>query len=387
MKQELTTLLSGAGLGATLIYLLDPNAGPRRRALLRDRLVSLSHTAGNQLEPTGRDLLNRLQGVGAELLSLLGPDDVSDEVLVQRVRARLGRYTSHPRAIEVDATEGRVVLSGPILRHEVEQLLTAVATTRGVRSVENELEVHKTRDNVPALQGGTPRTGEKFELQQSHWSPAARLVMAIVGTMLSLYGLRRRGLAGLMAGAPGLLISARAVTNLPLKRLLGVDAGRRAVEVQKTINVAAPVEEVYAFWSNFENFPRFMSNVREVRNHGHGRSHWTVDGPAGVPVAWNAVVTREIPDRLIAWRSEPSSVIGNAGIVHFSPNAQGGTQIHIKMAYNPPAGALGHSVAVFFGSDPKAAMDEDLVHFKTLVEEGKTTASDQTVLREEVAPR
>src|SRR5947199_3803675 len=83
----------------------------------------------------------------------------------------------------------------------------------------------------------------------------------------------------------GASLAVCAGTNLGMKRLTGVDAGRRAVDIQKTMNVAAPLEDVFEFWSAYENFPRFMANVRDVRATGRaGHSHWTVSGPVGSTV-------------------------------------------------------------------------------------------------------
>ena len=384
MKKNLTTLASGIGLGAALVYLTDPERGRRRRALVRDQLVSLAHETGEAIGPTARDLRNRAQGLVARTTHLFRKEDVPDVVLEQRVRARLGRFTSHPGSIEVSADQGRVTLRGPILAHELEQTLAAVRSVPGVRSVNNQLEVHKQPGDVPGLQGGKPRPGERPDIFQEYWAPTTRLLVGVGSGALALYGALRRNLIGAFLGSVGLGMLARALTNKPVKRLLGVEAGRRAVDVQKIINANAPVEEVYRFWSNFENFPRFMSHVREVKNLGNGRWRWTVDGPAGVPVSWNAVVTKQVENEVLAWRSEEGSIVGNAGIVRFQPNEQGGTRIDIKMTYNPPAGAVGHAVASFFGRDPKSVMDDDLVRFKTLIEQGKTTAEGETVTREEL---
>ena len=384
MNKNLTTLASGIGLGAALMYLTDPERGRRRRALVRDQLVSLANETGEAIGPTVRDLRNRARGLVARITHLFRKEEVPDVVLEQRVRAKLGRFTSHPGSIEVSADQGRVTLRGPILAHELEQTLAAVRSVPGVRSVNNQLEVHKQPGDVPGLQGGRPRPGERPDIFQEYWAPTTRLLVGVGSGALALYGALRRNLIGAFLGSVGLGMLARALTNKPVKRLLGVEAGRRAVDVQKIINVNAPVEEVYRFWSNFENFPRFMSHVREVKNLGNGRWRWTVDGPAGVPVSWNAVVTKQVDNEVLAWRSEEGSIVGNAGIVRFQPNEQGGTRIDIKMTYNPPAGALGHAVASFFGSDPKSAMDDDLVRFKTLIEQGKTTAKGETVTREEL---
>ena len=157
---------------------------------------------------------------------------------------------------------------------------------------------------------------------------------------------------------------------MELKRLTGVDAGRRAVEIQKTINVAAPIEQVYRFWTNYDNFPRFMSNVREVRDAGNGMSHWAVDGPAGLPVEWDAVVTLRVPNEIFAWKSVEGASVENAGLVRFDRNEDDSTRVQIRLSYNPPAGAVGHAVAALFGADPKAQMDEDLMRMKSFIETG-----------------
>ena len=97
------------------------------------------------------------------------------------------------------------------------------------------------------------------------------------------------------------MLCLRATTNRDLPSLLGF--GERGITVQKTIHVAAPVEQVFAFWTDYQNFPRFMHNVREVRPVSENRSHWVVAGPAGVPVQWTAEVTRVVPGALIEWCS------------------------------------------------------------------------------------
>jgi uncharacterized membrane protein len=166
-------------------------------------------------------------------------------------------------------------------------------------------------------------------------------------------------------------VIARAAANVPTNRLLGIGSRRRAVDVQKTIVINAPVGEVYAFWSSYENFPRFLSRVREVRESGRvpRQSHWTVAGPAGTRVDFDAELTKVVPNKLIAWRTLPGSPVAHAGVVRFDPEADG-TRVHIRMSYNPPAGWLGHGVASTFGVDPKHSMDADLVRVKTLIETG-----------------
>jgi uncharacterized membrane protein len=162
----------------------------------------------------------------------------------------------------------------------------------------------------------------------------------------------------------------RAATNREFSSLVGVGENCRGVNVQKTINVNAPVERVFAFWRDYQNFPRFMTNVRDVRVLDEHRSQWIVSGPAGVPIDWISEVTRIVPNRRIEWRSEPGSPVHHIGAVHFDPNGNGGTRLDIQLCYVPPAGALGHAVAKVFGSDPKSEMDADLMRMKTMIESG-----------------
>jgi uncharacterized membrane protein len=174
-------------------------------------------------------------------------------------------------------------------------------------------------------------------------------------------------------------VLARALTNLPARRLTGIGAGRRAIDLQKVINVAAPVDRVWELWSNYQNFPRFMAHLKEVRRSGEGQSHWVARGPAGTRIEWDAITTEWVPNEVLAWRSVEGSPVMNAGIVRFQPNPDGTTRIDVRISYNPPGGALGHAVAALFGTDPKRAMDEDMVRLKSLLEEGKASADEGQV--------
>jgi len=181
----------------------------------------------------------------------------------------------------------------------------------------------------------------------------------------------------------GLGLLARAATNLPSSRLIGVGAGHRGIDTQKTITVAVPIDRVWELWSNFENFPLFMAHLREVRRIDQNRSDWVAVGPAGIPVEWEAVITEWVPNELIAWESIEGSVVDTAGTVRFQP-VESGTEIDVRISYNPPAGAIGHAIASLFGTDPKHAMDEDMVRLKSLLEEGKTRAEGEQVQLDEI---
>lgn len=149
-----TALLGAIGIGAALMYFLDPDRGSRRRKLALDQLVHTRHVAGDTLGATKRDLGNRARGVAATTRSRFADDHADGRVIEERVRAELGRIVSHPHAIEVTAEGGHVTLSGPILAHEAEELERQVRKVRGVTEVENHLDVHERAEGVPSLQGG-----------------------------------------------------------------------------------------------------------------------------------------------------------------------------------------------------------------------------------------
>lgn len=162
--KQLALLGGGAGLGAGLMYLLDPQGGNQRRTLARDK-AKQAYTASSDavrksasgLGNTGRGLAERSRGLVSGAGSFLSADGVKDRVLSELIRARLSRWVSHPGAIEVDVKEGNVTLRGHILSTQSADLLLKVARLRGVKSVESELEVHPSADGVEAFQGTESR--------------------------------------------------------------------------------------------------------------------------------------------------------------------------------------------------------------------------------------
>jgi hypothetical protein len=185
--------LVGAVAGAAVMYLFDPDGGRRRRALVRDQLVHAAHRAEDVAETTSRDLGNRARGVVAELRGRLAADDVSDDVLTERVRARIGAVTGRAASIQTEVKDGCVTLSGPVLAEDAERLIRRVRAVRGVKDIANCLEVHAEPGNVPGLQGQPrpPRGGEVFELWQERWSPTAQLLVSLVGIAIAIWGLGR----------------------------------------------------------------------------------------------------------------------------------------------------------------------------------------------------
>jgi uncharacterized membrane protein len=284
----------------------------------------------------------------------------------------------------VTVSEGRVTLSGPVLSEEVDDLIRQIGRVRGVQEVRNELEIHQSSEGVPALQGEAAPTDSRD--RDENWTPTTRLLVGVAGGTLAVRGIRTGGPIGTALSLLGVGLIARAAGNIPARQLVGLGAQRRGFEFEKTIALAAPVDQAWEVWSHFENFPRFMAHLQEVRSVDDARSHWVAVGPAGLPVEWDAVVTDWVPQQFIGWSSVQGSPVETSGQVRFRRVGEGRSEIDIRLTYSPPGGVVGHAVAALWGSDPKQAMDEDLVRFKSLVEEGKTTASGEQVRLEEITP-
>lgn len=142
--------------------------------------------------------------------------------------------------------------------------------------------------------------------------------------------------------------------------------------VRKSITVNKPAEEIYRFWRNFENLPRFMNHLISVTPTDDRRSHWVAKGPAGTQVSWDAELTQDIPNELIAWRSLPGSTVENSGTVQFETATGGrGTIIRIELEYRPPGGVVGATIAKLFGEAPEKQIPVDLQRVKSLLETGE----------------
>jgi uncharacterized membrane protein len=149
-------------------------------------------------------------------------------------------------------------------------------------------------------------------------------------------------------------------------------SGARGIRVRESIRLELPVEDVYRFWRQLENLPRFMAHLHRVTEGPDGRSHWVAAGPAGVSVEWDAEIINEVENKLLAWRSLPGSDVVTAGSVNFDP-ARGGrtTELSVNLQYQPPAGKVGSLVAAAFGREPSQTVREDLRHLKQLLEAGE----------------
>jgi uncharacterized membrane protein len=152
------------------------------------------------------------------------------------------------------------------------------------------------------------------------------------------------------------------------------------VRVTKSVIINRSPEELYQFWHDFENLPRFMQNLESVQVTGEGRSHWVVKAPAGVVVEWDARVIEDRANEVIAWRSVEGADVDNSGSVRFERAPGGrGTKVSVEMLYHPPAGVIGAGVAKLFGNDPEWQVKDDLRRFKQVMEVGEIVRSDATI--------
>ncbi|HEY8432670.1 MAG TPA: BON domain-containing protein [Sandaracinaceae bacterium] len=192
-------LLAALAVGAAGAWLLDPVQGQRRRAALRHWLGSRGRALARFAGKGGRDLRNRAIGTIAEARGRLAEGAVPDDTLGERVRAALGHACSHPSAIDVEVQNGCVVLGGPVLAAEHHRLLRTVSGVRGVRAIEDHLELHASPDGVPALQGGVRRPA-RGRLQPR---PGTALLGAAIALGAGALGARRARSRLSSLGEPG----------------------------------------------------------------------------------------------------------------------------------------------------------------------------------------
>jgi uncharacterized membrane protein len=203
--------------------------------------------------------------------------------------------------------------------------------------------------------------------------------LAVLGTALNDDGADRGRVSAAMAAVLGVTaLDVLCATRLSRRNgntgRAPVRSGAVRVELATTIN--RPIDEVYSFWRNFQNFPRFMRHLESVEITGERTSRWRAKGPAGTRVEWDAdmIVDRE---DWIAWRSMEGADVQNSGSVRFqrAPGVRG-TEVRVQLEYHPPAGALGRGVAWIFGEEPEQQIHEDLHRAKQLMETGEVPLSD-----------
>jgi uncharacterized membrane protein len=212
-----------------------------------------------------------------------------------------------------------------------------------------------------------------------------RWISGIAGATIVGYGLGNRRLRSMLLPM-GLGLIGRAITGrCPVNRALGrnsADEERSGPMASLLSGEGSRIEqsiiihsrsrgELFHFWRQLDNLPRFMDNLESVTVLDPVRSHWVAKGPLGARVEWDAEIHNEIEDELIAWRSLPGSQVDQAGSVHFSPVSGGGTDVRVVMRYAAPGGKLGDAVAHILGDDPSRQVAEDLRRLKQVMDSGQ----------------
>ena len=214
---------------------------------------------------------------------------------------------------------------------------------------------------------------------------------AFAGGGLATYGLLRKDALGYALGALGLGLIYRASTghcstyqalginNVPAEDQGAVRAklGDVGIKVIHSVTVNKSPDDLYAYWRDFTNLPHIMDHLNSVTVQTNGRSHWVAKAPLGRSVEWDAEIINEVPGQLIAWQSLPGADVDNAGSVRFKPGPTGrGTEVRVELSYAPPAGKAGATVAKLLGEEPKRQLDDDLRHFKQLMETGERPTTE-----------
>ena len=216
--------------------------------------------------------------------------------------------------------------------------------------------------------------------QKTNISQAEKTWSLFAGGFFLLFGLIRRSIPLTALGA---YLTYRGKTgHCYLYQALDVDSARgaegRRVSLETAVTVHRPRDEVYRFWRNVENFPRFMRHLESVQASGDGRSHWVARIPGGIRLEWDAQITEEQENDKIAWSSLPGADLPNRGLVRlFDVPATGGTEVRMTLEYTPPGGGPGAAAAHLLKFLTTSEVQEDLRRFKQLLETGEVATAER----------
>jgi uncharacterized membrane protein len=239
-----------------------------------------------------------------------------------------------------------------------------------VRSQNRRQQHGLATDVLDRMTSAEPNVGE-----------AERVLSVVAGAGMVAWGVRHGGIAGMVAGVAGAALAARGFSGYcPVYASIGASSEERrfaqehgwstAASTMQRVTINKPKSEVYRFWRNFQNLPRFMENIERVDVQSNDRSHWVVKAPAGSRVEWDAIVTDDRTDERIAWESDENADVRNAGWVEFR-DAPGGTEVRALIAYEPPGGELGRILASLWGREPGQQAQADLHRLKRMLESGE----------------
>jgi len=278
--------------------------------------------------------------------------------IIQRL---IQKFVSHPVDVSSTFYDGKLILRGVMMEHEASKLELALSKVAGVLKVENRSTVLTSKSifqikrRSDQIENDQPtRTAGIFE----------RLGLAIAAIFVTAYSKKMRNPLLLLFGLGGL---ARAVTNIETTRLISILLQPR-LKVHRSIQVDAPIENVFEFWKRFENYPKFMSKVLRVSVNTNNGISWEYNGPAGSTLFLNTEIYRLIPNQQMGWRTARKSLIQHTGEVFLRENKSGVTIIDVILTFSIPGGLLASSIAHILGFDPRRTIDSDLILMKTIIE-------------------
>ena len=261
-----------------------------------------------------------------------------------------------------------------------------IAAPRAMARLIGVPDDHTTRNTMLALGLRELTSGvgilSRPESSAWRWSRVGGDIMdlALLGRALETDGADRERVLAATAAVVGVtlldVLASRSVGDAGPASDTRQAAAARTQPVIRTITINHAPDEVYRFWRNFENLPRFMQHLESVEVLDDRRSHWKAAAPAGRTVEWDAEITEDRPGELIAWRSLEGADISHSGRVRFlkAPGDRG-TEVHVELHYDPPAGKLGTAVAKLFGEEPGQQVDRDIRRFKQVMETGEVVLS------------
>jgi uncharacterized membrane protein len=201
-----------------------------------------------------------------------------------------------------------------------------------------------------------------------------RIVSGLTGGALTALGISRRGPSSIpLALLGGVLVYRGATGKWPLAQTLGVATDKAGDALsRRAFTINREPGELYSFWRDFSNLPRFMQHLEEVRVLDARRSHWVAKAPLGAKVEWDAEIVEERENELISWRSLPGAAVFNEGTVQFRPAVGGrGTELVVEIRYDSPLGTAGRLVARLAGEEPEQQIGDDLRRLKMIFEAGE----------------
>ena len=332
--------LTGAVLASAITWLLDPQSGSQRRTMVRER-ASTAYQRGRQGIGTAGE---RARGYAQQARGY-----------AQRGGERIRQMRSGSGGMGAGGMGASGAAAG----------LDASTGDSGSYGSAYGSSYESGAGDTGGSAGGSTQWLQQAQQMLQGGGRGSQFATGAAGLGLAGWGLSRRGPLGLALGALGLYLVATAA------RQKGGSQVESGIEVENEVTVDRPIHEVWEFVRDIETWPRFMQHVQEIRATGDRRSHWRVDGPAGVVAEWDAETTEQVPNERISWRTLPGSMVESEGSLELENDGSGGTRVRLRMIYSPPAGAAGHVVAKLFGRDPQTESTHDLQNLKQAIEGGE----------------